>query len=137
MSSFGCVQKVKESRDEVAVTTALDALTAAAATESGTGEGNSASNLLSLSVAAARARCTVGEISKALEKVWGRHIPHESVVQGAYIDQFSAADDKHEIESVKALVEEFATRNGRQPRILVAKMGQDGHDRGAKVLLTI
>jgi len=84
-------------------------------------------NLLELSVEAARARCTLGEISEALESVWGRHVPSTSVVQGAYAATFS---DDEEYDLVRKEVDEFLNEVGRRPRILIAKMGQDGHDRG-------
>jgi|Transcript_10656 methylmalonyl-CoA mutase len=86
-------------------------------------------------------RCTVGEISLALEKVWGRHVSTSSVVQGAYGASFTTRsnnpdknnDSKDEYDAILKVVKEFETTEGRRPRILVAKMGQDGHDRGAKV----
>jgi methylmalonyl-CoA mutase len=94
-----------------------------------TGEGN----LLELSVAAAQARCTVGEISAALEAVWGRYQPTSSVISGAYKSSFGE-DDAGQITKCIRRAEEFAEKHGRRPRILVAKIGQDGHDRGAKVI---
>jgi methylmalonyl-CoA mutase len=107
------------------VTAALSALTGCA--ESGRG------NLLALSVEAARARATLGEISSALERVVGRHKAEIRAISGVYSAEFG---DTATIERVHARVEEFAAREGRRPRILVAKMGQDGHDRGAKVVAT-
>lgn len=100
----------------------MEALTAAAG-----GKGN----LLALSVEAASERCTVGEISSALEKVWGRHNPAIRTVSGAYKTEYG---DEDNIRETIQLVEKFAEKHGRRPRILVAKMGQDGHDRGAKVI---
>jgi methylmalonyl-CoA mutase len=94
-------------------------------------------NLLSLSVEAAKLRATVGEISDALEKVYGRHVAKDSIVQGAYSKEATEnAGDQGRIEYESALknVQDFSKREGRNPRILVAKMGQDGHDRGAKVI---
>ena len=82
-------------------------------------------------------RCTLGEISLALEKAWGRHVPTSGVVQGAYHASFtSGAKGTHvsEYESILEEVKKFEETEGRRPRILVAKMGQDGHDRGAKVI---
>ena len=79
----------------------------------------------------------MGEISDALEDVWDRHTPQNNVVQGAYSSVFnSTADEKIEVEYKQALqkINTFAEEEGRRPRILVAKMGQDGHDRGAKVI---
>jgi methylmalonyl-CoA mutase len=97
-------------------------------------------NLLKLAVEAARVRATLGEISSALEKVWGRHVASSQVVQGAYSASFNAASHAGAAQSAEAeyaevlgKVKAFADREGRRPRILVAKMGQDGHDRGAKV----
>lgn len=94
-------------------------------------------NLLGLSVEAAKARATVGEISKALEDVFGRHVPKENIVRGAYSKEaMTKAGDKgkNEFEAALDYVKSFAKKEGRNPRILVAKMGQDGHDRGAKVI---
>src|SRR5213079_1431078 len=85
------------------------------------------------SVEAARARATVGEISGALEKVWGRYHAEIRSISGVYGGQF--ADDE-EWKVLRAEVERFATEHGRRPRMLVAKIGQDGHDRGAKVIAT-
>ncbi len=118
------LKRLKAERDGAAVEAALDALSRAAAT----GEGN----LLALSVEAARAKATVGEISYALEKVWGRHRAEIRAISGVYkreVGQMSEA-----VERVRRLVEEFEAQDGRRPRILVAKMGQDGHDRGQKVI---
>ena len=117
------LQKVRANRDQAKADAALAALTECG--KSGNG------NLMELSVEASRARCTVGEISNALEKVWGRHQPTSRVVSGAYKSEYGEAN---EIENVLKAVEDFAERHGRRPRILVAKMGQDGHDRGAKVI---
>jgi methylmalonyl-CoA mutase len=117
--------RVRATRDAVAARAALEALTRAA----GSGEGN----LLALSVDAARARATVGEISEALEKVWGRHQAEIRSISGVYGGHF-AADE--EWRALRAEVERFAAAHGRRPRILVAKIGQDGHDRGAKVIAT-
>lgn len=98
-----------------------------------TGKGN----LLELSVEAAKARATVGEISMALEVVFGRHIPKENIVRGAYSQestQKSGKKGKDNFEIALKRVQDFSKKEGRNPRILVAKMGQDGHDRGAKVI---
>lgn len=116
--------KVKADRDVAAVERCLEALTQAAQTGKG--------NLLELSVEAALARCTVGEISLALEKVWARHQPSTTVISGAYKSTYG--HDQAEIKSTIAKAEDFAKRHGRRPRILVAKLGQDGHDRGAKMI---
>ena len=85
-------------------------------------------NFLGLSVEAARARCTVGEITQAMESVWGRHVAVDQMVSGAYKTEYGSAN---EIDIVVSKVDEFAANEGRRPRILVAKMGQDGHDRGS------
>jgi len=116
------LNRLKRERDPEAVAAALDALTNGAA-----GNGN----LLELSVNAARAKATVGEISYAMEKVFGRHKAHADAVKGVYLREAGAtpASDR-----AKAMAEAFAQADGRKPRLLVAKMGQDGHDRGQKVI---
>jgi methylmalonyl-CoA mutase len=119
------IQDVKARRDEAAVRQALEALTRCAET----GEGN----LLDLSVRAARARATLGEISAALEKVYGRYQPVSRTISGVYS---SEALSDPEFQKAKKMVEDFSRAEGRRPRILIAKMGQDGHDRGAKVVAT-
>ncbi len=119
------IQEVKARRNPEAVRQALEALEKCAAT----GEGN----LLELSVQAARARATLGEISYALEKVFGRYQPVSRTISGVYS---SEALSDPEFQKAKQMVEEFARAEGRRPRILIAKMGQDGHDRGAKVVAT-
>ena len=124
-SQIARLQKMRTERDESACQQALDAITAAC--ESGGG------NLLDLSVKAARLRASVGEISDAMEKVYGRHKAEIRLVSGAYGSVVEADKDFTEL---KQRVEEFAAKEGRRPRILVAKMGQDGHDRGAKVVAT-
>jgi len=119
------IQEVKARRNEAAVRQALDALTRCAET----GEGN----LLDLSVQAARVRATLGEISLALEKVYGRYQAVNRTISGVYSRE--ALSDP-EFQKAKQMVEDFARAEGRRPRILIAKMGQDGHDRGAKVVAT-
>ena len=84
-------------------------------------------------MAAARARCSVGEISLAMEKVFGRHVASDKMVSGAYRSEYG---EQEEIEAVSSAINQFQEAEGRRPRILVAKMGQDGHDRGAKVIAT-
>lgn len=115
---------VKAKRDQKKVDVCLKDLEECAKSSQG--------NLLELSVAAAIARCTVGEISDVLEKVWGRHQPSTSVISGVYKSSFGeeASDVTQTIEKA----EQFKARFGRRPRVLVAKLGQDGHDRGAKVI---
>jgi methylmalonyl-CoA mutase len=117
--------KLRAGRDSAKVQTALDALSGSA--ESGTG------NLLALAVDAARARATLGEISLALEKVFHRHKAVVRSVSGVYQSEYG---QDPQIEQARGLTDEFARKQGRRPRILIAKMGQDGHDRGAKVIAT-
>ncbi|MET7423230.1 methylmalonyl-CoA mutase [Dactylosporangium sp. NPDC005555] len=116
--------RLRAERDTGLVESTLAALTAGAASDG---------NLLSLAVDAARAHATVGEISDALEKVFGRHTAQIRTISGVYRDE---AGDAGNIERVRAATAEFAEAEGRRPRILVAKMGQDGHDRGQKVVAT-
>jgi methylmalonyl-CoA mutase len=116
--------RLKAERDEAAVQSALDALTRSA--ETGT------ANLLAGAVAAARAKATVGEISYALEKVFGRHRAEVSAITGVYKAEMGRMDGS--MTRIKELIDSFETEHGRRPRILVAKMGQDGHDRGQKVI---
>jgi len=119
------LKKIRAGRDQQAVQTAMDALTRAA--ESGQG------NLLDLAIKAVRLRATVGEISAALEKVWGRFKAETQSVSGVYGAAFS---DDEEWKALQAAIRAFAEREGRRPRVMVAKLGQDGHDRGAKVVAT-
>ena len=116
--------RLKAQRDEAVVQSALDALTRSA--ETGT------ANLLAGAVAAARAKATVGEISYALEKVFGRHRAEVSAITGVYKAEMGRMDGS--MTRIKELIDSFETEHGRRPRILVAKMGQDGHDRGQKVI---
>ena len=117
--------ELRAGRDDAAVTKALNALTAAAESSEG--------NLLELAVVAARARASLGEISGALEQVWGRHKATIRSIGGVYSSEFG---EKMEIETVRRMADEFEQQEGRRPRIMVAKIGQDGHDRGAKVVAT-
>ena len=119
------LEKLRRERDEPRARAALDTITACA----GSGDGN----LLALSIEAARARATVGEISTAMEKVFGRHRAESSTISGVYAAE-AGADG--ELQRVRQMADAFEQREGRRPRILVAKMGQDGHDRGAKVIAT-
>lgn len=116
---------IRESRDDSRVSETLSALTAAA--ESGKG------NLLSLAIEATRARATVGEISDALEQVYGRFVANAQTVSGVY---GAAYADDAEWGGIAMDIDAFVEKHGRRPRMLVAKMGQDGHDRGAKVVAT-
>jgi methylmalonyl-CoA mutase len=118
------LKRLKGERDPAAVEAALDALSDCAATGDG--------NLLALAVDAARAKATVGEISGALERVWGRHRAEIKAISGVYKREVGAMSGS--VERVRRLVEQFERDDGRRPRILVAKMGQDGHDRGQKVI---
>ncbi|WP_435879482.1 methylmalonyl-CoA mutase [Streptomyces prunicolor] len=119
------LRRLRAERDEQATQDALHALTRAA--DEGTG------NLLELAVNAARAKATVGEISDALEKVYGRHASQIRTITGVYRTE---AGDSPSVERTRTLVADFEESEGRRPRILVAKMGQDGHDRGQKVIAT-
>ena len=119
------LEHIKATRDSVRVKAALDALTAAAAS----GEGN----LLALSVEATRARATLGEISSALEVEFTRHRATIRSISGVYGGVYQGDAG---FEAIKADINAFAEKEGRRPRILVVKMGQDGHDRGAKVIAT-
>jgi methylmalonyl-CoA mutase len=119
------LERIKKARDAASVERALSNLTKSAET----GEGN----LLSLAIEAARVRATVGEISFALEKVWGRHQAETRSISGVYGGQYG---DDPEWQSLRRDIEAFEKEHGRRPRILVVKMGQDGHDRGAKVIAT-
>ncbi|WP_282140592.1 methylmalonyl-CoA mutase [Cytobacillus oceanisediminis] len=119
------LEQLKASRDNEKVAEALAAITRAA----DTGEGN----LLELAVNAARVRATLGEISEAIEKVANRHKAIIRSISGVYSSAFS---NEEEIAGVKQMTDEFLENEGRRPRILIAKMGQDGHDRGAKVIST-
>ncbi len=120
------LDQLRAERDQTDVDAALHALTNAA----DRGEGN----LLALAIDAARAKATVGEISDALEKVYGRHVATIRTIEGVYRAEVGAEADS--VVAVRAKVDEFAAANGRRPRILIAKMGQDGHDRGQKVIAT-
>tara|TARA_R110000796_G_scaffold63211_1_gene145863 strand:+ start:19 stop:2172 length:2154 start_codon:yes stop_codon:yes gene_type:complete len=120
------LERLRAERDDGAVKSALTALTTAA----DSGEGN----LLELAVQAARAKCTVGEISDALEKVYGRHQAVIRSIAGVYKTEVGA--DNEALAKVDRLIKTFEENEGRRPRILIAKMGQDGHDRGQKVIAT-
>ena len=119
------LERIREERDDAAVRNALNAITEAAETGDG--------NLLQRAVVAARTRATLGEISDAMEKVFGRHTAQTQTVSGVYA---SEAGQDASFERARDLADSFAEVAGRRPRIMVAKMGQDGHDRGAKVIAT-
>ncbi|CAF1316227.1 unnamed protein product [Adineta steineri] len=122
------IKKVKQQRDESKVNQCLDKLREIAREKTPSG------NLLEASIEAARARCTLGEISQALEDVFSRHVADSRLVSGAYRKTFNDGKNNEELKQVTDRVEKFAKIDGRRPRILVAKVGQDGHDRGAKVI---
>ncbi|MER1984939.1 MAG: methylmalonyl-CoA mutase [Solibacillus sp.] len=119
------LKEMKENRNEEEVQKHLARLTQAAK--------DGSENLLAVAVDAARARASLGEISDAIEDVSGRHKAVIRSISGVYSENYS---DKEAIQEVKQMIEDFATQEGRRPRILIAKMGQDGHDRGAKVVAT-
>ena len=120
------LERLRSERDQTQVDQALAALTHSAETGNG--------NLLALAINAGRAKATVGEISLALEAVYGRHRAEIRSISGVYSSE--VGDQTDSVNSVRELVEEFSIREGRRPRILIAKMGQDGHDRGQKVIAT-
>ena len=120
------LERLKAERDSEKVEKALAALTKSA----DTGDGN----LLALAIDAGRAKATVGEISLALEMAYGRHKAEIRSISGVYSSE--VGDETEPVNSVRDLVEQFSVQEGRRPRILIAKMGQDGHDRGQKVIAT-
>jgi methylmalonyl-CoA mutase len=126
------LQHIKSTRDNSAVEKALQALTQAAADGSG--------NLLALSIAAVRLRATVGEVSDALEKVFGRHRADTQKISGVYAAAYDAGGQEGDTmaywDALKADIAAFAKQQGRRPRVMISKLGQDGHDRGAKVVAT-
>ena len=119
------LRKLKANRDEEAVAQAIDALANCAATTEG--------NLLELAVEAARVRATLGEISLALENHWGRYVAKTQTISGVYSNEMKKNED---FAAALKAADAFAEKIGRRPRIMIAKMGQDGHDRGAKVVAT-
>ena len=122
-SQVARLKSIRDSRDSAAVDAALAALTACAKT----GEGN----LLDLAVKAVRLRATVGEISDALEAEWGRFRANPQAVSGVYA---AVVEEEEDWKALKAEIDAFVQEEGRRPRIMIAKLGQDGHDRGAKVV---
>jgi len=120
------LRELRAERDEAALAPKLEALTKCAETGDG--------NLLELAIDAARHRATVGEISDALERVWGRYQATIRSIEGVYRSE--VGKNSEAVDRVRARSEEFLSKHGRRPRILVAKMGQDGHDRGQKVIAT-
>ena len=126
ISQIERLKKLRAERDDAAVRRCLDAITAAASDKKN-------GNLLALAIEAAQARATLGEISDAVEKVAGRYQAVIRSISGVYASSYGHMDD---IKQVRAMADDFEKREGRRPRILIAKMGQDGHDRGAKVVAT-
>jgi methylmalonyl-CoA mutase len=124
-SQIARLQQIRGKRDGAKVQAALDALTTAA--HDGTG------NLLALAIEAMRHRATVGEISDALEKIYGRHRADIQKVTGVYAAAYDSAEGW---DKLKGEIAAFADAEGRRPRVMIAKLGQDGHDRGAKVVAT-
>ncbi|HEU4811385.1 MAG TPA: methylmalonyl-CoA mutase [Nocardioides sp.] len=127
------LERLREERDDDAVRRSLEALTNSA--ERGPSQGSLDGNLLALAVDAARAKATVGEISDALEKVYGRHQAVIRTISGVFRDESGSSGDE-KVQQVLAATDAFEEAEGRRPRILVAKMGQDGHDRGQKVVVS-
>ncbi|MBE2279934.1 MAG: methylmalonyl-CoA mutase [Ignavibacteriaceae bacterium] len=127
LSQIKRLQEVKKNRNDEDVQAALESITKAIETGNG--------NLLELAVNAARVRATLGEISFAIEKVTGRYQAHNKTISGVYSQEYKASGDDPVVK-VRDLTNQFAEKAGRRPRILIAKMGQDGHDRGAKVVAT-
>jgi methylmalonyl-CoA mutase len=130
-SQIARLNNIKASRDHEAVVKALDAITQCAQQENFTQHPDN--NLLALAVDAARKRATLGEISMAMEKVFGRHRATIRAISGVYAGEVS---DDENFRMARNMADQFAELEGRRPRIMVAKMGQDGHDRGAKVIAT-
>ncbi|BBZ75766.1 methylmalonyl-CoA mutase [Mycolicibacterium anyangense] len=127
------LERLRADRDEAATQAALAELSRAAGETGSAGEDGLGNNLLALAINAARAKATLGEISDALEKVYGRHQAEIRTISGVYRDEVGKAQN---VSTATDLVAKFAEADGRRPRILVAKMGQDGHDRGQKVIAT-
>jgi methylmalonyl-CoA mutase len=119
------LSKIKAERNETAVQAALEALFLCASSGNG--------NLLEQAIDCARQRATLGEISDAMERAFGRYVPVTHAVSGVYSSEI---DMNESFEKAKRMTDEFAEAEGRRPRILVAKLGQDGHDRGAKIIAT-
>jgi methylmalonyl-CoA mutase len=126
-AQIGRLKQLRAERNEADTRAALEALTKAAGHDI-------KANMLELAVEAVRKRASVGEISDALEKVYGRHVAQIRSIQGVY--KATVGEQADSVREVQALSDEFEKREGRRPRILIAKMGQDGHDRGAKVIAT-
>ncbi|SON63226.1 putative methylmalonyl-CoA mutase large subunit [Mycobacterium simulans] len=130
------LQDLRQSRDQSKVDAALAELSRAAAAHGSAGADELGNNLMALAIDAARVQATVGEISDALEKVYGRHKAEIRTIAGVYRDEVKGGGNIAPLSQATQLAEKFAEADGRRPRILVAKMGQDGHDRGQKVIAT-
>ncbi|SOJ54904.1 putative methylmalonyl-CoA mutase large subunit [Mycobacterium simulans] len=130
------LQGLRHSRDQSKVDAALAELSRAAAAHGRAGADGLGNNLMALAIDAARVQATVGEISDALEKVYGRHKAEIRTIAGVYRDEVKGGGNIAPLSQATQLAEKFAEADGRRPRILVAKMGQDGHDRGQKVIAT-
>jgi len=129
------LERLRAERDDDEVRRSLEALTSSA--DRGAEQGSLDGNLLALAVDAARAKATVGEISEALEKVYGRHRATIRTISGVFRDESGSAEGGGgRVQQVIAATDAFEEAEGRRPRILVAKMGQDGHDRGQKVVVS-
>jgi methylmalonyl-CoA mutase len=126
LSQIKQLEKLRAERNDKEVQEALTAITKCAETGDG--------NLLELSVKAARVRASLGEISDAIEKVSGRYQAMTKTISGVYSSEFSKEDNA--VDQARRMTDDFAVSEGRRPRIMIAKMGQDGHDRGAKVVAT-
>ncbi|MFA7361444.1 MAG: methylmalonyl-CoA mutase, partial [Candidatus Kapaibacterium sp.] len=127
ISQIKRLDEMKKNRDQEKVDEALSALTKCAESSEG--------NLLDLAIKAARVRASLGEISYSLEKIWGRFQAVTRTISGVYSSEY-ASDSEDKVILAKKMTDDFAKKEGRRPRIMVAKMGQDGHDRGAKVVAT-
>jgi len=127
------LKKLRASRDEVALKRSIRALEDAAKNPPSDSKGEK-QNLLALMVEAARAQATVGEMSDALETGFGRHVAEIRSIQGVYRRELSGKAVGDNVKNLDQMISRFEKNEGRRPRILVAKMGQDGHDRGQKVI---
>jgi methylmalonyl-CoA mutase len=134
------LQTIRDKRDAAAVKAALDAITFAAGHPDAKDAQGKPHNLLDLSIAAVRLRATVGEVSDALEQAFGRHRADTHKVSGVYAAAYDAesthGDTMEYWNTLKADIAAFADKQGRRPRVMISKLGQDGHDRGAKVVAT-
>ena len=135
-SQIARLKELKAKRDNDAVRRALEALEYSSKLTEPTGKGTDPNNLMNLSINAARVRATLGEISDALEHHWGRYTPQQEMVHGAYMQEYTEDSKTKVFQDVSERAKRFEEKTGRRPRVYIAKMGQDGHDRGAKVVAT-